>query len=84
MGDLYADVEPQFEKWNVAPFPVGPTGTATTSGYWPSWVVIPKGSHHKEEAFQWLDYIAVDGARVWFNTIGDLPVNKKIAVRPRL
>jgi multiple sugar transport system substrate-binding protein len=78
MGDLYAAVEPQFEQWNVAAFPVGPSGTTPTSGYWPSWVVIPKGSQHKEAAFEWLDYIAVEGALAWFNTIGDLPVNKKI------
>jgi multiple sugar transport system substrate-binding protein len=79
MGDMYADVEPTFEKWNVASFPVGPGGDATTSGYWPSWAVIPKGSPHREAAFDWLDFVAIDGARTWFNTIGDLPVNKKAA-----
>jgi ABC-type glycerol-3-phosphate transport system substrate-binding protein len=78
MGDLYAEAEPQFEKWNVAPFPVGATGATPTAGYWPSWVVIPQGAQNGEEAFQWLDYIAVEGARAWFNTIGDLPVNMKI------
>ncbi len=77
MGDFY-QVEPKLEKWDVADFPVGPNGKETNSGVWPSWVVIPKGSKHKEEAFKWLDYVVYEGAQVWFTTIGDLPVNKKI------
>jgi ABC-type glycerol-3-phosphate transport system substrate-binding protein len=79
-GDLY-QVEPKFERWDVAQYPVGPNGNKTVSGYWPNWLVIPKGSHNKEEAFKYLDYMTVEGIKVWFNNIPDLPANKEV---PRL
>ena len=40
--------------------------------------MIPKGSKQTAEAFKWLDYVSVDGAKTWFATIPDLPTNKKI------
>lgn len=78
MGDLYASVPPQFEEWNVAPYPIGPNGSQVVSGYWPNWLVIPQGSQHAEEAFKWLDYLSVEGVRTWFSIVGDLPANKKV------
>ena len=77
-GDMYA-VEPTFERWNVAPFPVGPNGTETVSGYWPNWLVVPKGSSNPEEAFKYLDYMSAEGIKVWFANVPDLPTNKNVS-----
>jgi multiple sugar transport system substrate-binding protein len=76
-GDMY-NVELKFKRWNVASFPVGPIGKQTTSGYWPNWLVVPKGSKHPEDAFKYLDYMAAEGIKVWFANIPDLPTNKHV------
>jgi multiple sugar transport system substrate-binding protein len=73
--DMYA-AEMKFKRWNVAPYPLGPNGTKTASGYWPNWLVIPKGVPHKKESFDYLDYMVVDGMKVWFSIVPDLPANK--------
>jgi multiple sugar transport system substrate-binding protein len=78
MGDFYASVEPKFTKWNVAPLPIGPMGSKTVSGYWPTWVAILQGSKHVQEAFQWLDYISGEGVKIWFAASPNLPANKKV------
>ena len=77
VGDLY-EVEPTFERWNVASIPVGPTGDQPTSGYWPNWLVIPTGSAHRQEAFDWLDYMSGVGIIQWFRVIPDMPTNKQV------
>jgi multiple sugar transport system substrate-binding protein len=77
-GEFYAHSEPKFTRWDAAPFPVGPSGTEPKSGYWPNWLVIPKGSEHTAEAFAYLDYIAGKGIEVWFNNIPDLPTNANV------
>lgn len=76
-GDMY-NFDVKMERWNVAPFPVGPGGTETKSGYWPNWLIIPKGSRHPEEAFKYLDYMAVEGIKVWFANVPDMPTNKNV------
>jgi len=76
MGNLYAGVQPKFENWNLAPFPVGPHGKTAVSGYWPNWTVIPQGSKQKDAAFQWLDYVDGVGVKTWFATVPDLPTDK--------
>jgi len=78
VGDLY-EVEPTFERWNVASIPVGPSGDKPTSGYWPNWLVIPTGSKQREEAFKWLDYMSGIGIEQWFKIIPDMPTNKKVS-----
>lgn len=78
--DMYDAAEMKFERWNVAPYPVGPSGTKTASGYWPNWLVIPKGVSYKQESFNYLDYMVVDGMKVWFSIVPDLPANKKFPV----
>jgi ABC-type glycerol-3-phosphate transport system substrate-binding protein len=75
--DMYDVADVKFERWNVAPYPVGPSGTKTASGYWPNWRVITKGVPHKQESFDYLDYMVVDGMRVWYGIVPDLPANKK-------
>lgn len=78
MGDLYASVEPKFEKWNVAPFPVGPGGDNVVSGFWPNWLVIPQGSKNPDEAFKYLDFMSGEGVKDWFAAVPDMPTNKKV------
>lgn len=77
-GVMYANAEPVFTKWDAATFPTGPSGTTAVSGYWPNWLVIPKGSKHVAEAFSYLDYMCVDGIKVWFDNVPDLPTNKQV------
>ena len=78
VGDIY-EVEPTFERWNVASIPVGASGKETVSGYWPNWLVLPTGSKNQEEAFKYIDYIAGEGMVQWFNVVPDMPTNKKIS-----
>jgi multiple sugar transport system substrate-binding protein len=80
MGDFYANGEPAFTTWNVASYPVGPGGSKTNSGYWPNWLVIPKGAHHPDEAFGYLDYMSGVGVVKWFEAVPDLPANKHVPV----
>ena len=77
MGDVYAQADPDFGQWEVAYPPVGPGGTRVVSGAWPNWVVIPRGSAHAQEAFDYLDYLSAEGVTTWFNVNPDLPTNKK-------
>ena len=77
-GDMY-QAEFKFKNWNAAPFPVGPAGTKSVSGYWPNWLVIPKGSKQRDEAFKYLDYMSVEGIKVWFANIPDMPANRKVS-----
>ena len=44
MGDFSAIREPASSNWNIATYPVGPSGEKTVSGYWPNWLVIPTGA----------------------------------------
>jgi len=69
----------KYKKYNLASFPIGPGGATTTAGYGPNWLVIPRGSHHVEEAFTWLDYLGSTGMREWFSQVPDLPANKTVA-----
>jgi multiple sugar transport system substrate-binding protein len=75
MGDIAADIEPVFTRWNVAPHPVGPSGTRTVSGSWPNWFVIPTGARHPAEAFAYLDYLSGEGVTKWYAAIPDLPTD---------
>jgi multiple sugar transport system substrate-binding protein len=77
-GDMYNADFKGWSKWDVAQFPVGPSGTKTASGFWPNWLILPKGSKHPAEAFKYLDYIAGEGIKVWFSNIPDLPANKQV------
>ncbi len=77
MGDIYSS-PPKFSRYNVASYPVGPGGHKTVSGYWPNWFVIPQGSQHAQQAFQWLDYLGSTGIRLWFSITPDLPTNKTV------
>jgi ABC-type glycerol-3-phosphate transport system substrate-binding protein len=77
IGDIY-NQPLAFTRWEVAPFPVGPGGTKTTSATWPDWLVIPHGSHNVDAAFAWIDYLGSVGMRTWFTSVPDLPANKTV------
>jgi len=68
----------KFDRYNVAPFPVGPLGSRTYGGSWPVWLAIPKGARNKEAAFAFMDYISSVGMVPWANATPDLPANKTI------
>jgi multiple sugar transport system substrate-binding protein len=78
LGDFYAYGEPAFERWDIAPYPVGPSGEKTVSGYWPNWLVIPQNAKEPEAAFDYLDYMSGVGIVKWFAVIPDLPTNAKV------
>ena len=78
MGDFYQYIEPVFEDWDVASYPVGPGGSASVSGYWPNWLAIPQGSEHVEEAFAYLDYLSGEGIVKWFEVVPDMPANSLV------
>jgi ABC-type glycerol-3-phosphate transport system substrate-binding protein len=83
MGDIYGDPAPVFERWNMAAHAVGPSGSATVSGTWPNWFVIPVGSKNAEAAFAYLEYLSLEGVIEWYKQIPDVPTNSQVkAVRP--
>jgi ABC-type glycerol-3-phosphate transport system substrate-binding protein len=78
MGDYYASIEPQVTAWNVAPYPIGPGGTRSISGYWPNWVAVPTGSKHPTEIFKYIDYLSVIGVQKWYAAVPDMPTNRLV------
>ncbi len=69
-------------NFDYAPFPVGPSGSKSVSGFWPNWAAIPQNAQHQAEAFKWLDYVSGVGVVPWFQQFADLPVN--LAVKGKL
>jgi ABC-type glycerol-3-phosphate transport system substrate-binding protein len=78
------EVKPEAERWNVAQYPVGPSGSGTKSGYWPNWMVIPKGAKRREDAFKYMDYMSAIGILTWFEAIPDMPTNKNVDINKLL
>jgi len=80
-GDMYGvEVKPEAQKWNVAQYPVGPSGSSTKSGYWPNWMVIPKGAKKRDEGFKYMDYMSAIGIITWFDAVPDMPTNKNVDI----
>ncbi|MGC4190491.1 MAG: extracellular solute-binding protein [Thermomicrobiales bacterium] len=81
-GEFYNQVapdDPKVTRWDVASYPVGPSGTTTASSSWPNWAVVPSGSKHAEDAFGYIDYVGgPEGMEIWFSKIPDLPTNAKV------
>lgn len=75
MGDFHQAVPLTFERWNAAPYPVGPSGTESVSGTWPNWLVIPRGSNDPEAAWRYIEFLTTQGARKWFATLPEVPGN---------
>ena len=75
-ADMYGVELAGWERWNVAGFPVGPSGASTASGFWPNWCAIPRGASNPEASFEWLDYLVVEGMSTWFSQVPDIPTNR--------
>jgi multiple sugar transport system substrate-binding protein len=85
MGDIWADPVPSFTRWNIAPHPVGPSGTTSVSGIWPNWFVIPVGSKDPQAAFDYLAWLSTEGVVNWFEQIPDVPTNTQVkAIAPKV
>ena len=79
-GDMYGfELTPEAQNWNVAQYPVGPSGSGTKSGYWPNWMAIPKGAKRRDDGFKYMDYMSAKGIETWFKAVPDLPVNKNVS-----
>lgn len=63
-------------EYEVARFPVGPSGTQSVTGYWPNWFAIPNGTNHPDEAFLFIEYYATQGWVIWYRSTNDTPAWK--------
>ena len=52
--------------WEVAKFPVGPSGSKSFTAFWPNWWAIPKGAQNPEAAFRFLEFISTTGWEIWY------------------
>jgi len=69
------DAEIPFE-WEVAPFPVGPDGSTSRTGFWPNWWIMPAGVSNPLESFQFCEYFCTKGWEIWYTGIMDTPAWK--------
>jgi multiple sugar transport system substrate-binding protein len=80
-GDFYTN-DAAFDNWLVTGVPVGPSGSKEVSGYWPNWLVIPKGTDHAADMFKYFDYIAGQGVLTWYAVTPDLPASAAVPSIP--
>jgi ABC-type glycerol-3-phosphate transport system substrate-binding protein len=66
------DAEIAFD-WEVARYPVGPSGSKSVTAFYPNWWAIPKGTKHPAEAFLFIEFIATTGWQTWYTAIMDTP-----------
>jgi len=59
--------------WDVAKFPVGPSGKASTTAFWPNWFVQPAGGKHRKEAFLLNEFMCTLGMPIWYAEIFETP-----------
>ena len=81
MGDIW-DPAPTFSNWQLADNPVGPSGTATVSGVWPNWLVIPATALNPQAAFDYLTYLSTEGVLTWYENVPDIPTNSLVKLSP--
>jgi len=62
--------------WEVAKFPVGPSGSKSMTAYWPNWFSIPKGCKNIEEAFLFIEHFTTKGWITWYKAVMDTPAWK--------
>ena len=82
MGDYWAEPEPTARNWDLAAYPVGPSGSAGASGIYPNWFVIPQGSQNPDAAAAYLEYLSTVGVIEWFRQIPDVPTNALVQAEP--
>lgn len=59
--------------FDVAKFPVGPSGSKSVTAFYPNWWSIPKGAKHPDEAFLFIEFVATKGWETWYSAIMDTP-----------
>jgi multiple sugar transport system substrate-binding protein len=69
------DAEIPFE-WEVAKFPIGPSGSKHYTSFWPNWFVIPRGAPHVNEAFLLIEWFCTKGWVIWYAATMDTPAWK--------
>lgn len=82
MGDFANSIPLSFERWDVAPYPVGPHGSESVSGTWPNWLVIPVGSNDPAAAWSYIEFLSTQGVRKWFANVPEVPGNVNAEVDP--
>jgi multiple sugar transport system substrate-binding protein len=60
-------------EYEVARYPVGPSGTNSVTGYWPNWFAIPHNTGHPNEAFLFIEYYCTEGWVIWYESTNDTP-----------
>jgi multiple sugar transport system substrate-binding protein len=55
--------------FEVAPYPVGPSGTKSYTFWWANWMVVLNGAKHPYEAFLFNEYYATLGWRFWYENV---------------
>jgi ABC-type glycerol-3-phosphate transport system substrate-binding protein len=61
-------------KWELFALPVGPSGSASKSFYWPNWFAMPSGGPHPQESFKFVEHMTTKGWAVWYeNATIDTP-----------
>jgi ABC-type glycerol-3-phosphate transport system substrate-binding protein len=61
-------------KWELFTLPVGPSGSAPKTFYWPNWFAMPKGGAHPNESFKFVEHMTTKGWAVWYeNATLDTP-----------
>ena len=74
----WASTDAEFAfPWEVAKFPVGPSGSKSFTAFWPNWWAIPKGAQNPEAAFRFLEFISTSGWEIWYGFIMDTPAWKQ-------
>ena len=49
------------KNWNVAAYPIGPSGNNAVTFGLTAWVVLPKNAKHREDVFKYVDYVGGKG-----------------------
>lgn len=60
-------------KWDLAKYPVGPSGTTTKTTFWPNWFAQPLGGKHRQEAFLLNEHLCTVGMPIWYQYVFDTP-----------
>ncbi len=62
--------------WEVMPFPVGPSGSKSVTGFYPNWWAMPKGTPHPDQGFLFCEYLCTEGWVTWYKAVMDTPAWK--------
>jgi ABC-type glycerol-3-phosphate transport system substrate-binding protein len=77
MAGWYKGETPPQYGWDVAGFPVGPSGQKEVTLIWPNFTSIPAGTMQLQPAWDFLDWFNGEGVFYWSSTQPDMPGNDK-------